>query len=324
VTRTSAARIAGVVLAAPLLRRFGRRLGELLALVLGITTLLFFLLQLTGDPASVMVGDAGTREQIEDLRRQYGFDRPLAEQYLRHVGRVMVGDFGRSFATNEAALSMVLARVAPTLQLAAFAIAANLLLAVPIGAWLGARPDAPGRRAGSALVFIAQGMPGFIIGLLLIQLFAVRLRWLPSIGHQDPEAWILPTLTLASFLAPNLIRVIAANVGEAMREDYICTARAQGASPGELLWRHALPNALLGATALVGAQFAFLMSGALITEVIFAWPGLGWLLIKSTETLDFPVVQASVFVVAILVFAVNTATDLALQVIDPRLRRKRA
>jgi len=124
-------------------------------------------------------------------------------------------------------------------------------------------------------------------------------------------------------LAPKLTRVIAANVTEAMREDYIRTARSFGVSSAALLWRHALPNALLGATALVGTQFAFLISGAVITEVIFAWPGLGWLLVKATTTLDFPVIQAAVFIIAILVYAVNVATDLLFTIVDPRLRSNR-
>ncbi|MFN7635282.1 MAG: ABC transporter permease, partial [Acetobacteraceae bacterium] len=132
--------------------------------------------------------------------------------------------------------------------------------------------------------------------------------------------WILPSATLAAFLVPKLTRVLAANVAEALREDHIRTARAQGAPPLTILLRHALPNALLGATALVGTQFAFLISGALTTEVIFAWPGLGQLLVASVQVLDFPVVQAAVFVIAVMVFAVNGATDVLFRLIDPRLR----
>ncbi len=299
-----------------------RRIGVLAVFLLSVVTLLFFLLQLTGDPAEVMVGDSGTPEQLEQVRKQYGFDRPLAEQYVRYLVNLAQFDFGVSFANDQPAFSLVMDRVGPTLLLTFLSIIATLAIAVPLGAWLGARPDAPERIAGGIAVYIAQGVPGFVAGLLMIQLFAVHLRWLPSIGHEGVATWILPTLTLASFLAPKLTRVVAANVTEAMREDYIRTARASGAGPSGLLWRHALPNALLGATALVGAQFAFLISGAVITEVIFAWPGLGWLLVKATTTLDFPVIQAAVFVIAVLVFAVNTLTDVLFRFIDPRLRTK--
>ncbi len=265
----------------------------------------------------------GTPEQLELLRHQYGFDRPMIEQYGRYILRLAVLDFGISFEDEQPAIIVVLERLGPTLLLVSLAIIGTLGISVPLGAWLGSRPDAPERQAAGAVVYIAQGVPGFVVALLLIQLFAVQLRWLPSIGYEGVLTWILPTLTLTSFLAPKLTRVIAANVSEAMREDYIRTARASGAGAASLLWRHALPNALLGATALVGAQFAFLISSSVITEMIFAWPGLGWLLVKSTTTLDFPVIQAAVFVIAILVFAVNAATEVLFSVIDPRLRARR-
>ena len=304
----------------PFLLKSVRRLAAFGVFLLGVVPLLFFLLQLTGDPAEVMVGDSGTPEQIEQVRAQYGFDRPLIEQYGRYLVRLSVLDFGVSFANDQPALNLVAERLGPTLLLTLLSIIATLLIAIPLGAWLGIRPDAAAQQAGGAIVYMAQGVPGFVAGLLLIQLFAVQLRWLPSIGHDSLASWILPTLTLSSFLAPKLTRVIAINVTEAMREDYIRTARANGSGLQNLLWRHALPNALLGATALVGAQFAFLISGAVITEVIFAWPGLGWLLVKSTTTLDFPVIQAAVFVIAVLVFIVNALTDILFVYIDPRLR----
>lgn len=304
-------------------RNLVRRAVTFAIFLIGIVTLLFFLLQLTGDPAEVMVGDTGTPEQLEQVRRQYGFDRPLWEQYFVYLSRLAVLDFGISFADNQPALGVVLERLPPTLLLTLLSITATLLFSVPLGAWLGRRPDSTDRQLVGVLVYVSQGVPGFVAGLLLIQIFAVELRWLPSFGHEGLSNWILPTLTLASFLAPKLTRVIAANVTEAMREDYIRTARSFGVSSAALLWRHALPNALLGATALVGTQFAFLISGAVITEVIFAWPGLGWLLVKATTTLDFPVIQAAVFIIAILVYAVNVATDLLFTIVDPRLRSNR-
>jgi peptide/nickel transport system permease protein len=302
------------------LRPLLTRAVELLALLFGITTLLFFLLRISGDPATIIAGEQATPELLAEIRVAYGFDRPVSVQYLLYMGSVLRLDFGRSIANDLPALTMVLERLWPTLLLAGLALAANLAVAVPLGAWLGMRPDAPERKAVSGAVFVAQGIPGYVVGLLLIQLFAVQLGWLPSIGADDPRAWILPSATLAAFLVPKLTRVLAANVAEALREDHIRTARAQGAPPLAILLRHALPNALLGATALVGTQFAFLISGALTTEVIFAWPGLGQLLVASVQVLDFPVVQAAVFVIAVMVFAVNGATDVLFRLIDPRLR----
>lgn len=294
--------------------------AELLALLFGITTLLFFLLRVSGDPATIIAGEQATPELLAEIRAAYGFDRPVWVQYLLYMGAVLRLEFGRSIANDLPALLMVTERLWPTALLSGIALLLTLAVAVPLGAWLGMRPDAPGRRAVSGAVFVAQGIPGYVVGLLLIQLFAVQLGWLPSIGADDPRAWILPSATLAAFLAPKLTRVLAANVAEALREDHIRTARAHGAPPLAILLRHALPNALLGATALVGTQFAFLISGALTTEVIFAWPGLGLLLVASVQVLDFPVVQAAVFVIAVLVFAVNGVTDVLLRLIDPRLR----
>ncbi len=305
-------------------RTLGRRLLELLVLLIGISTLLFFLLRLTGDPAAVLAGETGDQEQLELIRKQYGMDKPLIVQYGVFLSQVVVLDFGRSLANAQDALGLVFERLPTSFTLVIIAFTANLAFSIPLGAWLGSRPDRQTRKLVATGVFIAQGIPGYITGLVLIQIFAVELRWLPSIGNQGPASWIMPALTLASFQAPHVIRVISANVSEAMREDFIRTARANGATFNTLLWRHALKNAMLGATALIGTQVAFLLSGSIITEVIFAWPGLGRLLVTSVQTLDFPVVQAAVFCIAIFVFIAITATDIVFLFIDPRLRRQRA
>jgi peptide/nickel transport system permease protein len=289
-----------------------------------ITTLLFFLLRLSGDPAAVMAGEEADPELVALIRERYGFDDHLLIQYLRYIGAVLTLDFGDSLRAGLPAIWLVLDRLSTTLLLALLALLVTAGIAVPLGAWLGMRPDATTRKWVNGMVFVLQGVPGYIVGLLLIQLFVVELRWLTSIGNQGILSWILPSVTLASFLVPKMVRVLAANVSEAMREDYIRTARATGATTGEILWNHALPNALLGATALIGTQFAFLMSGSLITEVIFAWPGFGALLVASVDRLDFPVVQAAVFVIAFLVFIVNAGTDVVFRLIDPRLRRQQA
>lgn len=307
-----------------ILRPLRDRAIELAVLLFALSTVLFFLLRFAGDPATIIAGDSATPELLALIRETYGLDRPLVEQWLRYMGTLATLDFGRSIAADLPAFTLVTERLWPTLTLAFLALGLNLAVAVPLGAWLGMRPDAIDRRAVSGVVFVAQGIPGYVVGLVLIHLFAVQLRWLPSIGSDKPASWVLPSVTLAAFLVPKLTRVLAANVAEALREDYIRTARANGAAPLEILVRHALPNALLGATALVGTQFAFLLSGALTTEVIFAWPGLGRLLITSVQVLDFPVVQAAVFVIAIMVFAVNATTDVLFRVVDPRLRRGRA
>ncbi len=309
---------------APILAPLSRRLVELLVLLFCVTTLLFFLVRLAGDPAVIMAGEGASQQDVAAIRQFYGFDQPLILQYVHYLARLARLDFGQSISNGLPALRMVIERLPATLLLAIAAIAMTAAIAVPLGAWLGARAERPARRGAATLVFIAQGIPGYVVGLLLIQLFAVELGWLPSIGDETRVSWILPTLTLAAFLVPKLTRVVATSVSESMNEDYVRTAAALGLSDAAILWRHVLPNAVLAATALLGTQFAYLFSGALTTEVIFAWPGLGRLLVNSVQVLDFPVVQASVFVVGALVFAVNALTDIALRLIDPRLRRSAA
>jgi peptide/nickel transport system permease protein len=302
------------------LSSIGRPIGNLLVLLFGISTLMFFALRAAGDPVAVLAGEDASPELIEAIRARYGFDQPLPLQYFFYLGNLLRLDFGDSLATGQPALAYVFSQLPATLLLAFLGMTVTLLVAIPAGAWLGLRPDAPERRLAAGSVFFMQGVPGFVLALILIQIFVIRLEWLPSLGFADPRTWILPSVALASFLAPKLIRVISANVAEAMREDYIRTARANGASARELLWREALPNALLGATALIGTQFAFLLSGVVIIELLFYWPGLGLLLLRSSRTLDFPVLQALAFVVALLVFSVNGLTNFAFRLLDPRLR----
>lgn len=307
-----------------LLGLVGRRLANLAVLILGVTTLLFFLLRVTGDPATVIAGSDADAAQLAAVRAQYGLDKPLVVQFLAYLANVLRLDFGLSLASGDPALALVLERLPATLELAAVSMLLTIAVAVPIGAWMGYASRRAPQRIAAGAAFILQGVPGYVVALVGIQILAVEFRLLPSVGYGGWETFVLPAIALSSFLAPKLVRVVAANVAEAMAEDYIRTARSQGADGFELLWRHALPNALLGATALVGTMFAAMVSGAVVTESIFAWPGIGWLLVTSTQTLDFPVVQALTVVVAILVFAVNTATDLAFALIDPRLRRQRA
>jgi len=296
-----------------------RLLGNFVVLLLGITTLMFFALRAAGDPIIVMAGENAGPEMIAALRQQYGFDQPLLLQYLYYLGNVLKLDFGASLASGEAALPLVLSQLPATLLLAFLGMTVTIAVSVPVGAWLGARPDRTSVRIVSAVVVFAQGLPGFVTALILIQIFVVQLMWLPSLGHADVRTWILPSLSLASFLAPKLIRVIAANVAEAMRQEYIRTARSIGSSPASILWREAFPNAILGTIALISAQFAFLFAGAVIIEVLFLWPGIGLLLFESAQTLDFPVLQAIAFVVAVLVFLVNALSNLVFRRIDPRI-----
>lgn len=293
---------------------------DLLVLMLGTTTVLFFLLRLTGDPAVVLAGPDATEAQLAEIRAEYGLDRALPLQYISYVASLLRLDFGRSLADGTPALAKALTAYPASLLLAGLAMLVTFLSAVPLGAWLGARRTGKARALVRWMLFVLQGIPGFVVALLLVQLFAIELVWLPALGYGGLTSWILPTLSVASFLVAKLTRLIEANVSTAMDSAYVRTARAIGASNRETLWRHALPNALLGATALIGAQLAFLVTGLVIIETIFAWPGIGWLLVQSTTSLDFPVVQAIALVLVASVFLINTVTELAQRRFDPRLR----
>lgn len=306
------------------MREIATQLRRLLFLVLAVGTVLFFLLRASGDPAYVIAGMSATPEQIAAVRQQYGLDAPLAQQFLIYLRSLATFDFGDSISTGDPAMSLVLQRLPYTLQLAFMAMALSIAASVPLGAWIGARPERPARRVVSGIVFVLQGSPGFVLALLLIQLFAVELLWLPSVGYSahDWRTWVLPTVSLAMFSAPSLVRVLAANVTEAMSENYVRTAQAYGAPFPVVLWRHAFPNALLGTTALAGVQFAALLSGSAVIETIYSWPGMGSLLLESVSNFDFPVVQAEVLVIAVLVFVVNAAVELLFRTLDPRLRQR--
>lgn len=298
----------------------GKRIFDLAVLILALLTVLFFLLRLTGDPAVILAGQDATPETLAEVRAFYGLDKPLATQFMLYLGNVAQLDFGTSLATGQDALDVVLSSVPATLLMTMLAMAFTILVSVPMGAWWGAAPERQSRRFFSWGVFIMQGVPGFLVALILVQIFAIELGWLPALGYQRLSNWLLPTIALGSFLVPKLTRIVATNVAEAMNDDYVRTARAIGAHPRTILWRHVLPNALLGSIALIGAQFSFLIAGVVVIETIFAWPGLGRLLINSTLSLDFPVVQALAIVISIFVFVVNALTDIVIAFLDPRIR----
>lgn len=304
-----------------LLRRAATGVRDLALVTLATTTVLFFLIRLTGDPSVMIAGESATPAQLAQVRAAYGFDRSLIEQYLVYAGKILHFDMGVSLQDGQSAIHKVLQAYPATLMLAAAAITANIVISVPIGAWLGQSRGAAARVVRIALN-VLQGMPGFVSALLLVNIFAVGLGWLPSVGYGRPETLILPVVSVVSFMAPKLIRVIEANTSAALRSNFVRTARSIGASNRQILWRHVLPNALLGAIALIGAEIAAMLTGLVIIETIFAWPGIGWLLVQSTLNLDFPVVQAIALVMVVSVFLANAATEALQTLADPRLRTR--
>lgn len=295
------------------MRQAAYRAAQLVATLLGVSTVLFVVLRLVGGPADVA-----------RVTGPSGLGRPIWEQYARFLGQALRLRFGDSLVHRTDALALVLQRLPATLALDLSAMALTVLAAIVVGAWLGLRPHRLERRVAVVAVLASQGVPSFVVGLALIQVFAVGLRLLPGVGDREPLSLLLPAVTLAWFLAPRAVRITAAAVDDSVGQPWVRTARAAGASSAELLWRHVLPNSLLRTLALLGVQFAILLSGSLVIESLFAWPGVGLLLVESVRAVDLPVVEAAVFVMAGLVFAANLLVDLALPALDPRLRRRAA
>jgi peptide/nickel transport system permease protein len=298
-------------------------LGRILhagAVLLGAATLVFLLVHAAGDPIDGLAPPGSSPADRAALARAFGLDQPLPEQYVRFVARAATGDFGESWRQGRPALVAVLERLPATLMLAGgatlVAAVAGTGLGLAAGARVGGRLDGVAR----AVAMLGQAVPAFWLGSLLILLFAVRLRWLPSSGFDGPASLILPVLTLAAFPLATTMRLVRAGVAGSLGADWVRTARSKGLSERRVLSGHVLRNALLPALAFTGFQAAFLLSGAAIVEAVFAWPGIGTLALGAAADRDLPVIQAFVAVVAVLLVAINLLVDAAGRWLDPRLR----
>jgi peptide/nickel transport system permease protein len=249
-----------------------------------------------------------------------GFNDPLPVQFARFVGNIVRGDFGQSFFHREPALPLVLARMPTTLLLAVLALGFSLLIAVPVGIASAVRRDSAFDHGATLVVFLGTSMPVFWTGIMLILLFAVQLRVLPVSGWESWAALVLPTMTLATFSTPLLLRIVRSSMLEVINLDYVRTARAKGVSEWFVICRHALTNAALPLVTVAGLQFGLLLGGAIITETVFAVPGLGRLIVGAIRQLDFPIVQAGVFVIALIVVLVNFAVDMLYIYLNPQIR----
>jgi peptide/nickel transport system permease protein len=291
-------------------------------LVLGaLTVFVFALLHLSGDPAVLLAGDAASPADIERMRQFLGLSDPLPLQYLRFLQHAAVGDFGTSFRYREPAIDLVLARMPATTELSVAAVAIGLLIGVPLGVLAAERRGSTVDTASVGLSVVARAVPSFWLGLMLILLFAVGLQWLPTSGRGSPDHLILPAVTLsASFLAEILL-LTRAGMMSVLDEDYVRTARAKGLTTFTIDRRHALPNAALPLVSAIGVIFTRVIGGAVVIETVFSWPGVGSLAVDGLTQRDYPIVLASVTVLALLVSVINLVTDLSYGFLDPRIRR---
>ncbi len=302
-----------------------RRILLTIPVILGVSTLVFVFIHLIpGDPVQVMLGESAKAADVENLRRGLGLDRPLAEQYVRFLRGLATGDLGVSIHTGQPILHTILTRLPATLELTAAAMLVALLLAIPLGVIAAAKQYSLLDNGSMFLGLLGISMPHFWLGPLLILLFSVHLRWLPVSGRGGLAHLILPAITLGTALAAILTRMTRSSVLEILHEDYITTARAKGVREVVVVFKHALRNALIPVITIIGLQCGALLSGALITETVFAWPGLGRLTISAIQTRDYPLVQGCVLMISLSYVCVNLLTDLAYAWVDPRIRFDRA
>jgi len=298
-----------------------RRLVLVVPVLLGVATLVFALIHLVpGDPAQVMLGDTATADEIARLRTSLGLDRPLLTQYGAFLGGVARGDLGKSFRTGQPVTSEIRRRLGDTAILALCAMAVAIAVAIPLGiiaaVFRGRFPD----HAAMTLALAGISIPSFWLGPLLAILFAVQLGWLPVSGSGTPWHLILPSVTLGTALAAILARMTRSSVIEELRELYVLAARARGLSRGRAVLRHAFRNSLIPVVTIIGLQFGAVLTGTIITETIFAWPGVGRLLITAINTRDYPLVQGCILFIATIYVAMNLITDLTYGFLDPRIR----
>lgn len=297
-----------------------RRLLESVTVLVGVSFLAFAVLFLSGDPTYLMIPENYTRQQIAEFRHQMGFDRPWYVQYGDFLARAVRGDFGVSLRSQLPALPLVMERMPATLELAVAAMLLSLAVAVPTGIIAATHRRTVVDSASMVGSLVGQSAPGFWIGLVLILVFGVNLRWLPVSGRGGLSHLVLPGVTLAMYSMGRNARVVRASMLDALGHDFIRTAYAKGASRLAVLCRHALRNALLPIVTLVGLDFGVLLGGAIITETVFAWPGVGRLVVNAIYEKDFPIVEAAVILIAAIFVLLNLVVDLAYGYLDPRIR----
>ncbi len=300
-----------------------RRLLQTLIVVVGVSVVGFGLTWLTGDPTEVLLGDGADRmtvEQIDEFRHRMGFDRPVYVQYADFAWNALHGNFGYSFVRHQPAFQVIVEKLPATIRLASFAFVLSLVVSIPLGVISAVRPHSVVDRLATLLALTGQSIPSFWLGILLILLFGVELKWLPISGSGSWQAIIMPGITLAAFPIARNMRLTRSSMLDFMQADFVRTARAKGISETRVVTLHVFRNSLLPIITAVGLELGFLLGGSVITETIFGWPGVGREIITAIGSKDFPVVQAGVIVLALIFTAVNLLVDLTYSWVDPRIR----
>jgi len=305
-----------------ILAALAKRLLLALPVAWAVVTLVFLLIHIVpGDPVRNALGDNASAQQVAELKHQLGLDLPLPQQYVNYWRGLLTGDLGASLINPaDKVVQKILARYPATIELALAGLLVALVIAIPLGVTAGSHQGKPIDSVASVIALLGISLPGFVLGPLAIYLFAIKLDWLPVAGRYGPEYLILPAVTMGSALAAVLTRMVRSSVIEELGEDYVRTARAKGLSEGVVVYKHVLKNGLIPVVTVLGLQFGVLMAGAIITETIFSWPGVGRLTVDAINSRDYPMVQGCILMIALTYIVANLLTDFAYRLLDPRIR----
>lgn len=297
-----------------------RRLAQAVVVCIGISIITFLLLHVVGNPVLLLLPQSASDADVVLLKQKLGLDRPLVVQYGRFLGDTLRGNFGESLFTQESVLSLIFDRMPATLELTLAGMVVGLGIALPLGIVSAIRRGSLIDRLCTVLAVAGQAMPIFWLGIMLIIVFAVLLHLVPASGRGTPAHLVLPAITLGAYLAPLTMRLTRSGMLDVLTQDYVRTARAKGVAERVLLFKHALRNAAIPIVTILGVQFGRLLGGAIVTETVFAWPGLASLAVKAIRTYDYPVVQGAVVLLALIIVLANLLTDIAISWLDPRIR----
>jgi len=301
-------------------RYIARQIVQLVVVIIGISILSFGILHVIGDPVLLLLPQNAGKEEFERYRHLLGLDRPLYVQYWKFVSRAVLGDFGKSWYADTSAFKLVLERMPPTIYLTLCGLAVGVLIALPLGTLAALKRHSWVDNLCTAVAVAGQAAPLFWLGIMMIIVFSVRLRLLPASGYDSWQNFLMPSFCLGAALAPITMRLVRSGVIEVMDMEFIKTARAKGLAETRVVAKHAFRNACIPVITVLGLQFGQLLGGAIITETVFAWPGVATLTVESIRNQDFPVVQCAVILLALLIVAVNLIVDLVVGFIDPRIR----
>ena len=297
-----------------------RVIGVIPTLIIVVTFVFFFVRMIPGDPARLVAGPQATQEDVEVVREELGLNQPITTQYVKYVTGLLHGDLGDSLRTKRPVALEVSLRYMNTVKLTVFSLVWSVIVGVLLGVWSGRHRSKWQDYTGMTIAISGISMPSFWIGFLLIMLFAVKLNWFPTTGADSWKSFILPGIALGTSIAAIIARFTRSSIIEVMKEDYIRTARAKGIRENTVIWKHAFRNAMISVVTVVGLQFGFLLGGSVVTETVFAFPGLGSLLVESVNYRDYNAIQSLILIFSLHFIVINLVVDILYALLNPEIK----